>query len=136
VSIKDTRFYAAFRRVRDRFKAKLRRFRRKVDAATGGRGLRDAALSSLVANDTAVLKALVYLVERAQEEEIRRRAEHEDLLQRLAAMEAALREMQGRLEALGDAAALPERALPAGGDGPRRASESDAPPLPDTRIVR
>lgn len=93
---------AAFRR---RLGEKLRRFGRKADAAAGGRGLRDAALASLVENDTAVLKALVYLVERAQEDEVRHREQHEALLARLAALEAELRATRARLEALADPSA-------------------------------
>jgi hypothetical protein len=94
--------FAAFRR---KLAEKLRRVGRKADAASGGRALREAALGSLVENDTAVLKALVHLVERAQEDEARRREEHAALLERLAAIEAELRATRARLEALADRSA-------------------------------
>jgi FkbM family methyltransferase len=99
VGIKDTKFYAAFRRIRDRYKARFRRVRRKVDAHTGGRALQQASLAAVVSNDTATLKALVYLVERAQADDAHRREWRERLEDRVAAIDAALGQLDERLRA-------------------------------------
>jgi hypothetical protein len=62
----------------------------KLDAILGAVHAHEAAMKSLVANDTSVLQALMYLVEKVQEEQRSRLEHRREVEQRLSRLEDAL----------------------------------------------
>lgn len=100
------------------------------------RRLHKHLLSSLAANDTAVLEALVFLLRTARQEQRARAESQEELAKRIASIEekvdagvrlvaAQLRVIEARLAALSMADETPERAG-AGGNGRLRPPEQGA----------
>ncbi len=68
----------------------------KLEAILGKLQAQEAALASLAANDTSVLQTLVYLVERAQEDQKHRQQYQSMLERRVASLESALEELKAQ----------------------------------------
>ncbi|HTP52996.1 MAG TPA: FkbM family methyltransferase [Anaeromyxobacteraceae bacterium] len=101
-SIKRTPLYQRWKRFR---KSVRERFAEARDGTVRG----DALIASRVSNDTAILKALVFLVERAQEEAVLGSKRHGQILSRLAEVRPGERPLPADVPP--PAAELPARTL-------------------------
>ena len=100
-ALKATPQYTAFRRWRSRFRDRLRRLWRKLDAWTGAHRLQRTTLAALLASDETRLQELASLVAQQRAQGEARQLEHQAVLAALESLDQRVAALERSVVALG-----------------------------------